>query len=61
MPSPEDHIRQTVQALEEGGLSAAGRAEDRKNLIRSDAEVDIAEGLDRMVTEIEIPDGDLIL
>jgi hypothetical protein len=55
---PKDQIRQSVKAFEERRLSTSSRAKDGKYLVGLDKKVDIPEGLNGIVVEIEIFDDD---
>ena len=58
MVGSKNQIRQSVQAFEERRLSTSGRAKDGKYLVGLDMKVDIPEGLNGIVIEIEIFDDD---
>jgi len=59
MAGPKGQVCQTIKAFEECGLSTSGRAKDGKYLIGLDTEIDIPEGLNGIVIEIEIFNDDL--
>jgi hypothetical protein len=56
----QDQIGQTIEAFEERCLPTSGWTENGKDLPGSDIEVNIPKGLDGIVVEAEIFDGDLV-